>query len=393
MRGRVGRELVRWAVVFVGALVVSAGTLPAFGATRVFLVHDKSSPRERYASSRRRPASFLYVMSLDDTRKRVTIIHRFPTQHGGSNGPKRHEGDLRTPVGRYRTGEVRRRRESRFAPYSVEIDYPTRHDRRRRNPGGQILIHGGPRRPTAGCIRLPSSEHMGTVARLCDASRRTLLSFSALHSKGTGRPGTELSPEAYVFYRDLLREPIRVGEGDENERVDALGSRGPSSELRAREEKSGDPLKIWRQKRKPRVRARADAALPRSGSIRYDASRAVDGDPKSAWAVRGSSAHWIELQFSHSETLDGFEIYPGYAKTVGASDRWYQNNRVAKMRVRADGHTSTCTLPNRRTRFVIRFEEPLTTRTLRLEILEVHRGTRFDDTCVSEISPIWSSSG
>ena len=89
-------------------------------------------------------------------------------------GPKRFMGDGRTPEGDYRI--VRRNPASRFY-LSLGIDYPSRADReaaRRigKDPGGDIMIHGQPRRVnglikadwTEGCVAV-ANAHMDEIWR------------------------------------------------------------------------------------------------------------------------------------------------------------------------------------------------------------------------------------
>ena len=88
------------------------------------------------------------------------------------SGPKRREGDFRTPEGRYRL-ETRNADSDYFL--SIKISYPNADDRARANaqgvdPGGQIMIHGFPNEPkydlrryqgsdwTDGCIAVSNSD-------------------------------------------------------------------------------------------------------------------------------------------------------------------------------------------------------------------------------------------
>jgi murein L,D-transpeptidase YafK len=88
------------------------------------------------------------------------------------DGHKEHEGDYRTPEGKYRL--TRRNPNSEFF-LSIQIDYPNEQDiaRARRQgmrPGGAIMIHGQPNAPrkprdyytnvdwTEGCIAVTNSD-------------------------------------------------------------------------------------------------------------------------------------------------------------------------------------------------------------------------------------------
>ena len=75
------------------------------------------------------------------------LLREFPIALGAEpRGPKRREGDNRTPEGRYTLEE--RNRESRFF-LSIRISYPAPSDVAAARdagvaPGGQIMIHGQP---------------------------------------------------------------------------------------------------------------------------------------------------------------------------------------------------------------------------------------------------------
>lgn len=87
-------------------------------------------------------------------------------------GPKRREGDFRTPEGRYLL-EYRNPDSDYFL--SIEVSYPNAQDRARAraagfDPGGEIMIHGQPNHPrggehnyqgwdwTDGCIAVSNSD-------------------------------------------------------------------------------------------------------------------------------------------------------------------------------------------------------------------------------------------
>ena len=87
-------------------------------------------------------------------------------------GPKRREGDFRTPEGHYRL-ETRNPNSDYFL--SIKVSYPDDSDRARArasgvDPGGQIMIHGLPNEPhydwkhyqgadwTDGCIAVSNSD-------------------------------------------------------------------------------------------------------------------------------------------------------------------------------------------------------------------------------------------
>ncbi len=109
-------------------------------------------------------------------------VRSYPIYLGGNPvGHKRHQGDLRTPEGRYLL--YQRNTKSRFYR-SIKLSYPNAADRVHartlgKSPGGDIMIHGMPglekrsllmfsgRNWTDGCIAL-SNMHMKEVWDLVD---------------------------------------------------------------------------------------------------------------------------------------------------------------------------------------------------------------------------------
>ena len=110
------------------------------------------------------------------------VIRQFPIYLGGNPvGHKQHQGDQRTPEGRYLLHE--RKPNSRFYR-ALRISYPNKADQAAattagKSPGGDIMIHGMPslekrnllmfggRNWTDGCIAI-SNPHMREVWDLVD---------------------------------------------------------------------------------------------------------------------------------------------------------------------------------------------------------------------------------
>ncbi len=110
------------------------------------------------------------------------VIRQFPIYLGGNPiGHKQHQGDRRTPEGRYLLHE--RKAKSRFYR-ALRVSYPNKADQAAakaagKSPGGDIMIHGMPslekrsllmfdgRHWTDGCIAI-SNPHMREVWDLVD---------------------------------------------------------------------------------------------------------------------------------------------------------------------------------------------------------------------------------
>ncbi len=121
-----------------------------------------------YKASRR-----LYLLNGDQTLRALDI-------ELGSDpvGPKRMEGDGKTPEGSYL---IDRRNPNSAYHLSIGISYPNEEDRARAaamgvNPGGDIFIHGTPREKrgaddwTAGCIAVTNREIEDLYAMVRDGT-------------------------------------------------------------------------------------------------------------------------------------------------------------------------------------------------------------------------------
>ncbi|MDO8881446.1 MAG: L,D-transpeptidase family protein [Pseudotabrizicola sp.] len=103
----------------------------------------------------------MYLLHHQKVLKKYDIALGF-----APSGHKEFEGDGRTPEGTY---IIDRRNPNSEFHLSIGISYPNQADREYakslgKSPGGDIFIHGGPRRPvsrrdwTAGCIAVTDKE-------------------------------------------------------------------------------------------------------------------------------------------------------------------------------------------------------------------------------------------
>jgi murein L,D-transpeptidase YafK len=144
-------------------LALAVGSLAALAAGRLPANTLEMADRLVVRKGERR----LYLMNGD------RVLRSFRVALGLTpKGPKRREGDFRTPEGEYRV--IGRNANSDFF-LALHVSYPGPEDIRRAaadgvQPGGQIMIHGLPNRPkkpldyyltrdwTNGCIAVSNSE-------------------------------------------------------------------------------------------------------------------------------------------------------------------------------------------------------------------------------------------
>lgn len=133
---------------------------------------------------------------------------------------------------------------------------------------------------------------------------------------------------------------------------------------------------------------KASSTLPASGETNYQADNVKTMDPTTAW-VEGAKddgvGEWIELTAKKPKKLDHLRVENGYAKDP---ELWQRNNRVARVKVTLnDGKSFEASLPDTMedAKILLKdFPEPV--EKVRLEILAVHRGTKYRDTAISRIA-------
>jgi hypothetical protein len=118
----------------------------------------------------------------------------------------------------------------------------------------------------------------------------------------------------------------------------------------------------------------------------YKAENLIDGNNATAWAEGADGAgigEWIKFGFDTPRKIKAIKILAGYAKTEAV---YLNNNRAKKLKVIfSDGEPQIAELKdvNDFQRILIDRDRP--TKFVKLEILEVFKGRKFDDTCLSEI--------
>lgn len=134
----------------------------------------------------------------------------------------------------------------------------------------------------------------------------------------------------------------------------------------------------------------ASSSLDPSGSITYSPKNVMDGKPETSW-TEGVSGHgmgeWIKLEAGQDQVVTGINILAGYAK----NDQIYkQNNRVKTLKVEcSDGTSKVFTLEDLADYLAyqeLEFDSPVRTKFIKLTIIDVYPGSKYEDTCISEIT-------
>ncbi len=130
----------------------------------------------------------------------------------------------------------------------------------------------------------------------------------------------------------------------------------------------------------------ASSALKPSKGNDYGPARAFDADPATAWvegAAGNGEGEWIELLFGAPVTFQSVEIANGYAKGPKA---FADNGRIARARLEFQGGGGhEFTLRDSPEPQTIRLPTAVTSGWVRLVILSVYPGGRWQDVCLNEL--------
>ena len=135
----------------------------------------------------------------------------------------------------------------------------------------------------------------------------------------------------------------------------------------------------------------ASSVLKPSKAIRYEPSMMFDGNRATAW-VEGDKQdglnETVTMHFGKRRSLAGFEIINGYDKTESI---WKANSRVKSLEATtSDGQTLTVHLQDVRGASRVDFSPAISTEWLELRIKDVYRGTKYKDTAISELYPVFA---
>ncbi len=126
---------------------------------------------------------------------------------------------------------------------------------------------------------------------------------------------------------------------------------------------------------------------------RYSVWNIVDERPETAW-VEGKNDSGINefikmdiappfgIMGEGPYEIEKIGIINGYAKN---NDIFKQNNRVKKLRLEYGNQVRTYALKDTIVMQYLKFDKPVYMSTIKITILEVYKGSKWDDTCISEI--------
>lgn len=134
-------------------------------------------------------------------------------------------------------------------------------------------------------------------------------------------------------------------------------------------------------------RVTASSTLPASKNNTYFPSNAVDVNKSTAWVEGAPDAgigEWISFENNVAKEISSIQIYNGYTKN---EEVFWANNRLKKIRIEFSNDDPIIVILNdgyERGNTVC-LNKTIKTTSLKITILDVYKGQKYDDTCLSEI--------
>lgn len=132
---------------------------------------------------------------------------------------------------------------------------------------------------------------------------------------------------------------------------------------------------------------KASSFLPNKMGLKYSPDMTVDNMPDTAWneGFDGDGiGEWIEFSSKKKQYITGINILNGYCKS---ETLYYENHRPRTIEIKFDGMSVEMELDDLYNVYQnIEFAEPVESKTVRIIIKDIYRGTGYDDCCISEIS-------
>ncbi len=395
---------------------------------RVAILVDKDCPAsgcEPGEHSERGGANEASVRVLYREGQRWTVRRVWQAFYGAAEGDKAFLGDQRTPEGLYFLTHVWQSDKpwESVGGWFLKLDYPTAADTAHarslgRRAGDGIGFHGGAPGATHGCIRVVASRSqrsgygdavlelktlVATLWRETQDQRESLavpvLVVPDVDARCSAEQGSGLTIECSWALDRLLTGATRDHRPEPQELVQVLANidrlAGISWQPAASPPELGDDPDLAEPPSSlRRTAAVAEASSVLAGGCRVpgssdlvdcSASLLFDRSDKTAWCEgevgHGLGAQLVMLPIAQGP-VEGLLVQNGYAKS---SKTFTRNGRVAAFRISDAERHYRYTLDAADSDPVeILFPEALSGE-ITLEILGVHPGSHYQDTCISEL--------
>lgn len=134
------------------------------------------------------------------------------------------------------------------------------------------------------------------------------------------------------------------------------------------------------------VEVTASSSLADTEGVSYAVKNVIDAKQSTVW-VEGEDGSglgsWVEVNLGGEQDVTELRLWNGNWYTW---DFWNRHNRVKDLDVEfSDGSKESFVLKDEMTPETIRFAKAHRTTTVKLRVKGIHRGSTFNDTCLSEV--------
>lgn len=130
----------------------------------------------------------------------------------------------------------------------------------------------------------------------------------------------------------------------------------------------------------------ASSFIPDRNGLKYSADMTIDNNYDTAWNEGAEGAgigEWVEFSSWEKQYVTGINILNGYCKS---ETLYYENHRPRMIEIVFDDMSVERELYDVYNVYQnIEFAEPVESKSVRIIIKDIYRGTEYDDCCISEI--------
>jgi hypothetical protein len=135
--------------------------------------------------------------------------------------------------------------------------------------------------------------------------------------------------------------------------------------------------------------ATASTTPPATATATFEPANLLDGDHRTAWVAaaedgQGEAGQWVELALAEPVAVSRIVVWNGYQ----AAERFAEYGRVTQVRLELGAERLTADVLDLEGPQAIDLPEPIETDRLRLELLEVVPGARFDSAALSRVDVV-----
>lgn len=135
---------------------------------------------------------------------------------------------------------------------------------------------------------------------------------------------------------------------------------------------------------------KSSSYLKDNSGIDYKVEQAFDGRVKTAWCVKGYENEWLKITIPESQYIQYKGVMNVYRIVMYNGlcineNLYFSNNRIKTIKAEFSGGESRILRFKDGTLEEQKFRINIKSRWVKLKVLEVYKGSKYNDTCISDI--------